>query len=40
LLFGGGPVEIFAFFESGLGLVVFYSITLQAERVILDPTRI
>ena len=36
----GSPVEIFVFLEPGLSLVVFYSITLQAERVILDPTRI
>jgi hypothetical protein len=30
----GSPVEIFAFLEPGLHQVVFYSITLQAERVI------
>jgi hypothetical protein len=31
----GSPVEIFAFLEPGLHQVVFYSITLQAERVII-----
>jgi hypothetical protein len=35
----GSPVEVFAFFEPGLHEVVFYSITLQAERVIVQAPR-
>jgi hypothetical protein len=36
----GNPVEVFVALEPGLHSVVFRSITLQAEIVILDPTRI
>jgi hypothetical protein len=33
-------VEVFAFLRAGLHQVVFRSITLRAERVVVDPTRI
>ena len=38
--FPGSPVEIFVFLEPGLHQVVFYSITLQAERVIIGTPSI
>lgn len=38
--FPGYPVEVFAFLRAGLHQVVFRSITLRAERVVVDPTRI
>jgi hypothetical protein len=38
--FPGFPVEVFAFLRAGLHQVVFRSITLRAERVVVDPTRI
>ena len=36
----GNPVEVFVSLEPGLHLVVFRSITLQAELVIIDAIRI